>query len=139
MYEIYGYPVLKAAFERYSPNPGDTGVPALRFRNGSSSTTSWDLKHDWLQNFGPTLTVEEIHRHIPTACIDGQIAPFTFMNNDSEKITAEVKRDCEMAKEHQGLNLITAGSINNGSLFTSMHTVMRMEAIQEYGLLNTYV
>jgi uroporphyrinogen decarboxylase len=44
-----------------------------------------------------------------------------------------VKRDCEQAKinDIRGLNLSTAGSINNGSLLTSMRTVMA--AIQNYG------
>jgi uroporphyrinogen decarboxylase len=59
------------------------------------------------------------------------MAPFTFMNNDEEAIIAEVKRDCEMAKESKGLNVFTAGSINNGSLLTSMRAVMY--AIQKYG------
>jgi len=55
------------------------------------------------------------------------------MRNDEAQIIAEVKRDCEMAKENdaRGLHLTTAGSINNGSLLTSMHTVMA--AIQNYG------
>jgi uroporphyrinogen decarboxylase len=53
------------------------------------------------------------------------------MNNDTENIIKEVKRDCEMARECKGLNLSTAGSINNGSLLTSMRTVMY--AIQNYG------
>ena len=55
------------------------------------------------------------------------------MNNDEEAIVAEVRRDCEMAKEGdaRGLNLPTAGSINNGSLLSSMRVVMA--AIQNYG------
>ena len=52
---------------------------------------------------------------------------------DEEKIIAEVKRDCEHAKidDIRGVNLACAGSINNGSLLTSMRTVMA--AIQNYG------
>jgi uroporphyrinogen decarboxylase len=75
--------------------------------------------------------VEEIRRHMPRTRIDGQLAPFTFMNNNEEAIIAEVERDCEMAKEKRGLNVATAGSINNGSLLTSMRAVMY--AIQKYG------
>jgi uroporphyrinogen decarboxylase len=68
---------------------------------------------------------------MPRTRIDGQLAPFTFMSNNEEAILKEVKRDCEMAKEHKGLNISTAGSINNGSLLTSMRTVMH--GIQKYG------
>jgi uroporphyrinogen decarboxylase len=82
-------------------------------------------------NFGPTLTVNQIRQYMPRTRIDGQLAPFTFMSNNEEAILKEVKRDCEMAKEHKGLNISTAGSINNGSLLTSMRTVMH--GIQKYG------
>ena len=70
---------------------------------------------------------------MPKTRIDGQLAPFTFMRNNEDDIIAEVRRDCEAAKENdlRGLNLTTAGSINNGSLLTSMRVVMA--AIQKYG------
>ncbi|MFI3212955.1 MAG: hypothetical protein R3Y24_06390 [Eubacteriales bacterium] len=70
---------------------------------------------------------------MPTTRIDGQLAPFTFMNNNQEEIINEVKRDCEMAVngKFKGLNIYTAGSINNGSSLESMRAVMW--AIQEYG------
>ena len=70
---------------------------------------------------------------MPRTRIDGQLAPFTFMRNNQEEIIAEVKRDCAMAKEGdlRGLNLTTAGSINNGSSLLSMRTVMY--AIQNFG------
>jgi hypothetical protein len=50
-----------------------------------------------------------------------------------EQITKEVLRDIEMAKENdaRGLNLTTAGSINNGSLLSSMRLIMAL--IQNYG------
>ena len=84
-------------------------------------------------NFGPNITVSEIRKHMPRTRIDGQLAPFTFMRNNQEEIIAEVKRDCAMAKEGdlKGLNLTTAGSINNGSSLLSMRTVMY--AIQNFG------
>lgn len=53
------------------------------------------------------------------------------MHNDEAGIIKEVKRDCEMSKAQRGLNIATAGSINNGSLLTSMRAVMY--AIQEFG------
>jgi uroporphyrinogen decarboxylase len=75
--------------------------------------------------------VDEIRKYMPRTRIDGCLAPFTFMNNDIDAIIREVRRDCEMARESRGLNLSTAGSINNGSLLTSMRAVMY--AIQNYG------
>jgi uroporphyrinogen decarboxylase len=55
------------------------------------------------------------------------------MRNNEADIIAEVRRDCAAARENdaRGLNLTTAGSINNGSLLTSMRCVMA--AIQNYG------
>ncbi len=70
---------------------------------------------------------------MPNTRIDGQLSPLTFMRNDEEQITKEVLRDIEMAKENdaRGLNLTTAGSINNGSLLSSMRLIMAL--IQNYG------
>ena len=132
MYRAFGYPVLKRVFEKTAPLPHH-----YRYQHSDSA-----MKHllpllaDFNLtgcNFGPTLTVQEIRKWMPHTCIDGQIAPFTFMRNDEEQIIAEVRRDCEAAKENdlRGLNLTTAGSINNGSLLKSMRTVMA--AIQNYG------
>ena len=130
MYELFGYPILKRMFEHWAPEPGHT-----RYQHSDSPMGHLLPQLAKLNltgcNFGPTLTVEEIRRHMPHTRIDGQLAPFTFMNNDEDAIIAEVKRDCEMAKEHRGLNVATAGSINNGSLLTSMRAVMY--AIQKYG------
>ena len=123
-------PIVKRMFEHFSPNPAD-----VRFQHSDS-----DMAHllpilstlDFNGcNFGPNVTVSEIRKHMLKVRIDGQLAPFTFMRNDEEAIIAEVKRDCEMAKESRGLNVMTAGSINNGSLLTSMRAVMY--AIQKYG------
>ena len=130
MYEMFGYPILKRIFDHWAPRPGD-----YRFQHSDSAMGHLLPVLAKLNltgcNFGPTVTVSEIRKHMPRTCIDGQLAPFTFMSNDEEKIVGEVKRDCEMAKECRGLNLNTAGSINNGSLLTSMRAVMY--AIQRYG------
>jgi uroporphyrinogen decarboxylase len=130
MYEEFGYPILKAVFERWSPNPGD-----MRYQHSDSAMGHLLPILGRLNltgcNFGPTVLVDEIRKYMPRTRIDGCLAPFTFMNNDTENIIKEVKRDCEMARECKGLNLSTAGSINNGSLLTSMRTVMY--AIQNYG------
>jgi uroporphyrinogen decarboxylase len=130
MYELFGFPVLKKVFARWSPEPGDR-----RYQHSDS-----DMGHLLPVlarlnltgcNFGPKVLVGEIRRHMPRTRIDGCLAPFTFMSNDEEAIVAEVRRDCEAAKEQRGLNVSTAGSINNGSLLTSMRAVMY--AIQNYG------
>ncbi len=130
MYEFFAYPILKRIFDHFSPNPED-----IRYQHSDS-----DMKHllpilGKLNltgcNFGPTVLVEDIRKYMPKTRIDGCLAPFTFMSNDEKKIIEEVRRDCEMAKATRGLNLYTAGSINNGTLLTSMRAVMY--AIQNYG------
>ena len=132
MYKAFGYPVLKRVFDYVSPNPED-----MRYQHSDSAMGHLlPLLADFNLtgcNFGPTLTVGVIRKFMPKTRIDGQLAPFTFMRNAEEDIIAEVKRDCEAAKvdDLRGLNLTTAGSINNGSMLTSMRTVMA--AIQNFG------
>ena len=132
MYKAFGYRVLKRVFEKAAPNPGD-----WRYQHSDSAMGHLvPLLADFnltACNFGPTVTVQEIRKYMPRTRIDGQLAPFTFMRNNEEDIIAEVRRDCEgiRAMGAKGLNLTTAGSINNGSLLTSMRTVMA--AIQTYG------
>jgi len=132
LYEIFGYPILKKVFEHCAPNPGDH-----RYQHSDSAMehllpilSRLDLTGC---NFGPTVTIDKIRKYMKTTRIDGALAPFTFMRNDEEQIIAEIKRDCEQAKidDIRGVNIATAGSINNGSLLTSMRTVMA--AIQTYG------
>lgn len=133
MYALFGYPVLKRVFEYSDQSP-------LYDRNKRYQHSDSAMSHLLPQladfnltgcNFGPTVTVSEIRKNMPNTRIDGQLAPFTFMRNNEEDIIAEVKRDCEEAKMTGGLNVMTAGSINNGSLLTSMRTVMA--AIQNFG------
>ena len=131
MYDFFGYPILKRVFERFCPQPEH-----WRYQHSDS-----DMEHllpilGRLNlhgvNFGPTVTIDKIRKYMPRTRIDGCIAPFTFMNNEQDRIIAEVKRDCEMAKQYgRGVNLTTAGSINDGSSLESMRTIMR--AICEYG------
>jgi uroporphyrinogen decarboxylase len=130
MYGFFGYPILKAVFDRYSPNPGDQRgqhsdsdmaqhLPALG-RLGLTTV-----------NFGPSLTVAEIRAHLPKAAIYGQLAPFTFSRNEEVNIVAEFIRDCEMAREKSGLLFATAGSVNAGSRLSGLRLIMA--AIQEFG------
>ncbi len=130
MYERFGYPVLKRIFEHWSPNPGDK-----RYQHSDSDMGHLLLVLGKLNltgcNFGPTVLVDKIREYMPNTRIDGCISPLTFMRNDTEKLIAEAKRDCEAAKGTRGLNLGTAGSINYGSLLSSMRTIMYV--IQNYG------
>ncbi|MCD6322231.1 MAG: hypothetical protein J7L77_04325 [Clostridiales bacterium] len=133
MYQLFGYPVLKKVFEYSDRSP--LYDKNKRYQHSDSAMTHLlpQLADFNLTgcNFGPTVTVEEIRKNMPKTRIDGQMAPFTFMRNNQEDILAEVKRDCDMAKGSKGLNIMTAGSINDGSLLTSMRTVMA--TIQNYG------
>ena len=131
MYEFFGYPILKRVFDRFSPEPHH-----FRYQHSDSAMEQLLPILGRLNfhgvNFGPTVTIDKIRKYMPKTRIDGCIAPFTFMNNDREQIVAEVKRDCEMAKQYgRGVNLATAGSINDGSSLESMRTIMW--AICEYG------
>lgn len=130
MYELFGYPILKGIFDRYSPDPGDRRaqhsdsdmghiVPVL----GKLDLTS--------VNFGPNVLVDHIRKHLPHATIHGVLAPFTFSRNEEENIVAEFLRDFEMARESRGLVFGTAGSINNGSRLTGLRLIMA--AIQKHG------
>lgn len=130
MYELFGYPVLKGMFERYSPDPGD-----MRYQHSDSAMGHLlpllaTLNMTGL-NLGPTVLASEIREHLPHAVIYGQLAPFTYMRNEAENIVLEFLRDYEMTRESRGLMFATAGSISNGTRLTSMRLVMA--AIQRYG------
>jgi len=130
MYEFFGYPILKGLFDRYSPGETDLRgqhsdsamahhLPALG-RLGLNSA-----------NFGPTVTVAEIRRHLPRAVIGGALAPFTYARNQEERIVLEFLRDFDMAREKRGLVFATAGSVDEGTRLTSVR--LAMAAIQRYG------
>lgn len=131
LYTAFAYPILKAVFDELSPDEGD-----IRYQHSDSNMEHLLPVLGKLNlngvNFGPTVMIDRIRHYLPKARIEGQLAPFTFMRNDAEAITNEVKRDCMLAKQcGRGVCLTTAGSINNGSLLTSMYTVMC--AIDRYG------
>lgn len=132
MYHAFGYPILKRVFDFACPRPCDYRYQHSDSAMGHLIPQLADFNLTGC-NFGPTITVGEIRKYMPKTRIDGQLAPFTFMRNVEEDIIAEVRRDCEAAKENdaRGLHLTTAGSINNGSLLTSMRCVMA--TIQKYG------
>lgn len=131
MYKRFGYPVLQDIFAHFCPDNGD-----MRYQHSDSSMAHLlpilgNLNFSAV-NFGPDVMIDQIRQHMPNTRIDGAIAPYTFMNNDAEAILAEVKRDCILAKQHgHGVNLGTAGSVNNGSLLKSLRVVMH--GIEQYG------
>jgi len=131
LYESFGYPILKKVFDRFAPESHHT-----RFQHSDSAMEHLLPVLGKLNftgvNFGPTVTVDKIRPHLPKARIDGCLSPRTFMKDDRAGIIADVKRDCEMAKQYgRGVNITTAGSINYGSMLEGMRTVMW--AICEYG------
>lgn len=129
-YETFAMPIHRAVFAVYAPDPADR-----RYQHSDSNMAhilpqlgTLDLNGT---NFGPTLTVAEIRRHLPHAVIDGQLAPFTFSRNEEANMVAEFLRDFDQARDARGLNFTTAGSINNGSRLSGMRLLMA--AIQRYG------
>jgi uroporphyrinogen decarboxylase len=129
MYELFGYPILKRVFERYSPSPEDG-----RYQHSDSDMAHLLPLLGTLNmtgvNLGPTLSVTEIREHLPKARIDGQLAPYTLSRNEEVNIVAETLRDMELAREKKGINFTTAGSINNGSRLSGLRLIMH--TIQEY-------
>ncbi len=123
MYELFGYPILKGMFDRYSPNPEDR-----RWQHSDSAMAHLLPFFEKLNmtgvNFGHTLTVSEIRRFCPNAIIEGQLAPFTFSRNEEVRMVCELLRDFEQAKEKRGILFSTSGSINNGSRLTGMRLLM---------------
>ncbi|MGI5869527.1 MAG: uroporphyrinogen decarboxylase family protein [Kiritimatiellia bacterium] len=130
MYEVFAMPIHRAVFGRYAPDPTDS-----RHQHSDSAMghllpllSELDLTS---VNFGPTLRVSEIRRHCPKAVIHGQIAPFTYSRNERANLVAEFLRDFGQAGDARGLNVATAGSINNGTRLASMRLLMA--AIQRHG------
>ncbi len=125
LYEMFGYPVLKKVFARFSPDKDDK-----RYQHSDS-----DMEHllpilGRLDlngvNFGPTVMAPAIRKALPNARIDGCIAPFTFMRNETEELTRQTLRDIKAGFECGGVNIGCAGSINNGSSLESLRLIMSL-------------
>lgn len=130
MYELFGYPVLREVFDAFSPNPTDPRYQHSDSAMGHLLPILGRLDLNGV-NFGPTVLVPEIRKHLPNARIDGCIAPFDFMRNDVDALTEQTLRDCADGVRYGGVNISTAGSINNGSSLESMRLIMSL--IQKYG------
>lgn len=131
MYELFGYPVLRDVFGHFAPGENDKRYQHSDSAMGHLLPILGKLDLNGV-NFGPTVLIPEIRKHLPKARIDGCLAPFAFMRNEEEEIVRQVMRDCEDAKRYgRGVNISTAGSINDGSSLESMRLVMAV--IQNYG------
>ncbi len=130
MYELFGFPILKGIFDRFSPNPEDARGQHSDSAMGHLLPLLGRLGMTDV-NLGPILTVSEIRKHLPRAVIGGQLAPFTYSRNDEIGIVKAFLRDFEMAREKRGLIFYTSGSINNGTRLTSARLIMA--TVQRYG------
>lgn len=130
MYEQFGLPILQAIFAEFAPGPNDR-----RYQHSDSEMGHLlgVLARANLNavNFGPNVRFKQIRQHMPQAVVFGTLAPYTFMRNDEEAIIAEVRRDLDEARLTRGLVVDTAGSVNDGSLLSSLRTVMW--TIETYG------
>ena len=125
MYRVFGYPVLKMVFDKYSPDEGDSRYQHSDSAMGHLLPILGELNLTGV-NFGPTVLVPEIRKYLPKARIDGCIAPFTFMRNDVKKLTEETLRDIRDGFAYGGVSITTAGSINDGSSLDSMRLMMSL-------------
>lgn len=130
MYEFFAYPILETILARYCYSPGDFRYQHSDSAMGHLLPVLGKLNLSGV-NFGPTVRVDDIRRHMPGAVIQGQLAPFTLSRNDEPGIVAEFLRDFELTRASRGLLFTTAGSINNGSRLTGMRLIMA--TIQKYG------
>lgn len=123
MYEFFAEPILRGVFERFSPGPADRRAQHSDSAMGHLLPILGRRGVNWT-NFGPTVTIDEIRRHLPKAEIWGELAPFALMNNDANLIVEQCRRDIAMAREGRGVVLTTAGSVNNGTRLASLRLVM---------------
>ena len=123
MYERFGYPVLRDVFARYSPKPEDGRYQHSDSAMGHLLPILGRLDLNGV-NFGPGVMIPEIRKYLPHARIDGCIAPFAFMRNDTDELIRQTRRDCEAGLIYGGVNISTAGSINYGSSLASLRTIM---------------
>ena len=133
LYEEYAYPILKRVFEYTCPDP----KVDCRYQHSDS-----EMSHllpilgrlDFMGvNFGPTVLLDKIRKYMPHTRVDGCLDPLLLLTNDEEAVIAQVRRDCEMAKQlgTKGLCIDAAGSVNNGTKLTTVRAIMY--AIQKYG------
>ncbi len=130
MYEAFAMPIHRAVFARYAPASEDRRYQHSDSAMGHLLPQLAEVDLNWV-NFGPTVTVAEIRRHLPRAVIQGQLAPFTYSRNEEANMVAEFLRDFSQTRAQRGLWFATAGSVNNGSRLTGMRLLMA--AVQRYG------
>ncbi|MDA3959365.1 MAG: hypothetical protein PF961_01140 [Planctomycetota bacterium] len=129
-YELFAEPILETMWNYCSPDPSDS-----RYQHSDSAMAHLLPILGRLgcngANFGPTIPLDQIRAHLPTAVIHGQVAPFTYSRDERENLAFEVLRDIHLAREARGLALTMAGSINNGSRLHGMRLIMA--TVQRHG------
>ncbi len=123
MYAFFAQPILQAMYERFAPEPTH---PRYQHSDSDMGHLLPLLAQTGMNrvNFGPNVRFADIRRHMPRAVVEGTIAPFTMMRNQTARIIYEIKRDLWEARETRGLVVATAGSVNDGTLLSSVRTVM---------------
>lgn len=123
LYARFAQPILRAVYERFAPGARD-----LRYQHSDSAMEHLLplLAETGMNrvNFGPTVRFAQIREAMPHAIVEGTLAPFTFMRNQTDEIIREVQRDLAEARSSQGLVVATAGSVNDGTRLSSLRTVM---------------
>jgi len=125
LYEKFGYPVLRDVFAHYSPGKDDKRYQHSDSAMGHLLPILGRLDLNGV-NFGPTVLVPEIRKYLPNARIDGCIDPMAFMRNELDVLRAQVEREIEADRIYGGVNISTAGSINNGSSLESLRYIMEV-------------
>lgn len=133
LYEEFVFPVLQHVFDYTCPGHH----VYCRYHHSDSAMAHLIPVLSRLDltavQFGPTVLLDQIRTYMPDTRVDGCLDPLTLMSNDEDKIIAEVRRDCEMAKalHTRGLKIDAAGSVNYGTKLTSLRAAMY--AVQTYG------
>jgi uroporphyrinogen decarboxylase len=125
MYAFFASPIVQGVFDRYAPAPADRRYQHSDSAMGHLLPILGGLGLNGV-NFGPTLSVTEIRRHLPRAVIHGQLAPMTLCRNDAPAIVAQTLRDHEESRAERGVVFTTAGSVNPGSRLSSLGLIMRV-------------
>jgi uroporphyrinogen decarboxylase len=125
MYAFFASPIMQGVFDSYAPGPADRRYQHSDSAMGHLLPLLAELGLNEV-NFGPTLSVTEIRRHLPRAIIHGQLAPMTLCRNDSPGIVSQTLRDFEESRAQRGVVFTTAGSVNPGSRLASLSLIMRV-------------
>jgi len=130
MYAEFGFPVEKAIYDRFCPDPEDD-----RYLHADSAMTHLLPALNELcihrVNLGPTVDPLDIRREMPNTVVCGQVPPFVVRNGTPEEVVAAARKDIEAVGADGGLVLTTAGSVNEGTPIINLLALMY--ATHQYG------